>query len=86
MTLSIILFLIGLLGFVLNRKNILLMLMCIEMLLLSVTLLIVLVSLSFDDLEGHCFAIYLITIAGAESALGLGILVSYYKQRESLII
>nr|QTK22324.1 NADH dehydrogenase subunit 4L [Pneumocystis sp. 'macacae'] len=86
MTFSLILFLIGLLGFVLNRKNVLVMIMCIEILLLSVTLLIVLNSMAFDDLEGQCFGIYLITIAGAESAIGLGIIVSYYKQKDSIII
>nr|YP_010248556.1 NADH dehydrogenase subunit 4L [Pneumocystis canis]QTK22335.1 NADH dehydrogenase subunit 4L [Pneumocystis canis]QTK22365.1 NADH dehydrogenase subunit 4L [Pneumocystis canis] len=86
MVFSLILFLIGLIGFVLNRKNILLMIMCIEILLLSVTLLIVISSLLLDDLVGQCFGIYIITLAGAESAIGLGILVSYYKQKESLLI
>lgn len=86
MNLSLILFLIGLLGFVLNRKNVLLMIMCIEILLLSVTILIVVQSLSMDDLIGQCFGIYIITIAGAESAIGLGIIVSYYQLRESIML
>lgn len=79
MTFSLILFLIGLLGFVLNRKNVLLMIMCIEILLLAVTLFIVFNSMALDDLEGQCFAVYLISIAGAESAIGLGIIVSFYQ-------
>jgi NADH-ubiquinone oxidoreductase chain 4L len=79
MNFSIFLFLIGILGFVLNRKNIILMLISIEIMLLSITFLILISSLSFDDILGQTFAIYIITIAGAESAIGLGILVAYYR-------
>ena len=86
MNFSILLFLIGILGFVLNRKNIILMLISIEMMLLSVTLLILIFSMSFDDIIGQTFAIYIITIAGAESAIGLGILVAYYRLRGSIEI
>lgn len=87
MNLSLILFLIGILGFVLNRKNIILMLISIEiMLLLSVTFLILISSLNFDDILGQTFAIYIITIAGAESAIGLGILVAFYRLRGSIAI
>ena len=68
MSFSLILFLIGILGFVLNRKNIILMLISIEIMLLSITFLI------------------LIAIAGAESAIGLGILVAYYRLRGSISI
>lgn len=86
MSLSLILFIIGLLGFILHRKNIFLMLMCIEIMLLSITLLIVVSSQSMDDLIGQCFGIYIISIAGAESAIGLAIIVSYHRLRESIII
>ena len=79
MNFSIFLFLIGILGFVLNRKNIILM-------LLSITFLILISSLSFDDILGQTFAIYILTIAGAESAIGLGILVAYYRLRGSISI
>jgi NADH-ubiquinone oxidoreductase chain 4L len=79
MNLSLILFLIGILGFVLNRKNIILMLISIEIMLLAITFLILVSSLSFDDILGQTFAIYIIAIAGAESAIGLGILVAYYR-------
>ena len=85
MNFSIFLFLIGILGFVLNRKNIILMLISIEIMLLSITFLILISSLSFDDILGQTFAIYIITIAGAESAIGLGILVAYYRFISSLI-
>jgi NADH-ubiquinone oxidoreductase chain 4L len=86
MYLSIILFLIGLLGFVLNRKNIILMLISIEIMLLAVTFLILLSSLSFDDIIGQTFAIYIISVAGAESAIGLSILVAFYRLRGSVVI
>ena len=86
MYLSIILFLIGLLGFVLNRKNIILMLISIEIMLLAVTFLILLSSLNFDDIIGQTFAIYIISVAGAESAIGLSILVAYYRLRGSVVI
>lgn len=84
MNLAIILFLIGILGFVLNRKNIILMLISIEMMLLAVTLLILVSSYSFDDILGQTYSIYIIAIAAAESAVGLGILVAYYRLRGNI--
>jgi len=86
MTLSLILFLIGVIGFVLNRKNLILMLISIEIMLLAITLLILISSLNFDDILGQTYAIYIISIAGAESAIGLGILVAFYRLRGSLAI
>ena len=71
MTLSLVLFLVGILGFVLNRKNIILMLISIEMMLLVVTLLVIVSSFSFDDIVGQTYSIYIIAIAGAESAIGV---------------
>jgi NADH-ubiquinone oxidoreductase chain 4L len=79
MNLSLILFTIGILGFVLNRKNIILMLISIEIMLLAITFLILVSSLSFDDILGQTYAIYIIAIAGAESAIGLAILVAFYR-------
>jgi len=84
MNLSLTLFLIGILGFVLNRKNIILMLISIEMMLLAVTLLVLVSSYSFDDVLGQTYSIYIIAIAGAESAIGLGILVAHYRLRGSI--
>ena len=86
MNLSLILFLIGILWFVLNRRNIILMLISIEIMLLAITFLILLGSLSFDDILGQTYAIYIISIAGAESAIGLGILVAFYRLRGSVAI
>ena len=79
MNITLILFLIGILGFVLNRKNIILMLISIEIMLLSITFLILVSSLNIDDIIGQTYAIYIIAVAGAESAIGLGILVAFYR-------
>lgn len=79
MTLSIVLFLLGILGFVLNRKNIILMLISIEIMLLAVTVLVIVSSFAFDDIVGQTYSVYIIAIAGAESAIGLGILVAFYR-------
>lgn len=79
MNITLVLFLIGILGFVLNRKNIILMLISIEIMLLSITFLILLSSLNMDDIIGQTYAIYIIVVAGAESAIGLGILVAFYR-------
>src|SRR3954471_18555485 len=86
MNLSLLLFLIGIFGFVLNRKNIILMLISIEIMLLAITFLILINSLNFDDILGQTYAIYIIAIAGAESAIGLGILVAFYRLRGSVAI
>ena len=86
MNLSLILFLIGVLGFVLNRKNIILMLISIEIMLLAITFMILMSSLNFDDILGQVFAVLIISIAGAESAIGLGILVAFYRLRGSIAI
>ena len=86
MSLTLIIFVIGILGFIFNRKNIILMLISLEVMLLAITFLILISSLSFDDILGQTFAIYIITIAGAESAIGLGILVAFYRLRGSIAI
>lgn len=76
---SLTLFIIGFIGFILNRKNVILMLIAIEIMLLSITILILLNSLYFDDSIGQIFGIFIIALAGAESAIGLSILVAYYR-------
>jgi NADH-ubiquinone oxidoreductase chain 4L len=85
MNLSLLLFLIGILGFILNRKNIILMIIAIEIMLLSVTLLLLISSFGFDDNVGQTFSIFIISIAGAESVIGLSILVAFYRFYSSLI-
>jgi NADH-ubiquinone oxidoreductase chain 4L len=79
MSLTLVLFLIGILGFVFNRKNIILMLISIEIMLLSITFLILVSSINLDDIIGQTYAVYIIVIAGAESAIGLAILVAFYR-------
>jgi NADH-ubiquinone oxidoreductase chain 4L len=84
MFLGITLFLIGILGFVINRKNIILMLISIEIMLLAVTLMILINSILLEDILGQVFGVYIIVIAAAESAIGLGILVSYYRLKGNI--
>ena len=84
MNLSLFLFLIGILGFILNRKNIILMIISIEIMLLAVTILILIGSYTFDDSIGQTFSIFIISIAGAESVVGLSILVAYYRLRGNI--
>jgi NADH-ubiquinone oxidoreductase chain 4L len=86
MKLSLFLFLIGIYGFILNKKNLILMIISIELMLLAVTLIILFHSLNFDDLIGQIYALYIIAIAGAESAIGLAILVAFYRLRGSIAI
>lgn len=84
MLLGFILFLIGILGFVLNKKNIILMLISIEIMLLAITFIILINSIILEDIIGQVFGVYIIVIAAAESAIGLGILVSYYRLRGNI--
>ena len=84
MNLSLLLFLVGILGFILNRKNIILMIISIEIMLLAVTLLVLISSYSFNDSIGQTFSVYIISIAGAESVIGLSILVAYYRLRGNI--
>jgi NADH-ubiquinone oxidoreductase chain 4L len=86
MFIGLTLFLIGILGFVLNRKNIILMLISVEIMLLSVTFIILINSLLFEDILVQVFAIYIIVIAAAESAIGLGILVAFYRLRGTITL
>ena len=84
MTLSFLLFIIGILGFILNRKNIILLIISIEIMLLAVTLLVLISSFSFEDGIGQIFSIFIISLAGAESVIGLSILVGYYRLKGNI--
>ena len=86
MFLSLTLFVIGFLGFVFNRKSIILLFISIEIMLLSLTLSALKSAFIFEDVEGLLFSMLLIIIAGAESAIGLSILVSYYRLRGNVNI
>jgi NADH-quinone oxidoreductase subunit K len=80
------LFLIGVGGIVLNRKNIILLLMAIELMLLAVNYNFVVTSVLIDDLTGQIFALLVLTVAAAESAIGLALLMIYYRVRGSISI
>jgi NADH-quinone oxidoreductase subunit K len=80
----IALFLIGVLGLVLNRKNILITLMSIELMLLAINLNFIIFSIYLDDLAGYVFVLFILTIAAAESAVGLAILTIYYRLKNTI--
>jgi NADH-quinone oxidoreductase subunit K len=86
LVLNTIIFLIGVLGLVLNRKNILIILMSIELMLLAINMNFVVFSVHLDDLLGQVFALFVLTVAAAESAIGLAILVVYYRVRGTIAI
>jgi NADH-quinone oxidoreductase subunit K len=74
-------FLIGIFGIFLIKKNIIVVLMSIELMLLSININFVLFSIYLDDLTGQIFALFVLTVAASESAIGLAILVIYYRIR-----
>jgi NADH-quinone oxidoreductase subunit K len=84
--LSTILFCIGMSGIFLNRKNIISLLMSIEIMLLAVNINFVAFSSFLQDLVGQIFAIFILTVAGAEAAIGLAILVVYFNNRKNIEI
>jgi|TARA_B100002003_G_scaffold66796_1_gene62128 NADH-quinone oxidoreductase subunit K len=79
LTLGAIIFTIGIVGIFLNRKNIIVILMCIELILLAVNINLVSFSVFFNDLIGQIFALFILTVAAAEAAIGLAIIVAYYR-------
>jgi len=83
---DIILFCIGVLGIISNRRNILIVLMCIELILLSINLNFILFSVYLDDSYGQLFSLFILTVAAAEAAIGLAILILYYRIRGNIFI
>ena len=84
LTLSAIIFSIGIVGIFLNRKNVIIILMSIELILLSVNINLVSFSIFLQDLVGQVFAMFILTVAAAEAAVGLAIIVIYYKNKGSI--
>jgi len=84
--LGITLYIIGLYGFILRSNNFILMYISIEIMLLGLSILTLNYSILNDDLIGLIYGMYIIAIAGAESAIGLGILMTYYRFRGSISI
>ena len=81
-----ILFALGVLGVVANRKNLIVMLMAIELILLSVNLNLVAFSAYLHDLVGQIFAMFVLTVAAGEAAIGLAILVIYFRGRGTISV
>ena len=79
LTLGAVIFTIGIIGIFLNRKNIIVILMSIELILLAVNINLVSFSVFFNDLFGQIFALFILTVAAAEAAIGLAIIVAYYR-------
>ncbi|MBO43945.1 MAG: NADH-quinone oxidoreductase subunit NuoK [Rhodospirillaceae bacterium] len=86
LSLGAILFALGLFGIFLNRKNVIIILMSIELMLLAVNINFVAFSSYLYDLVGQIFAIFVLTVAAAEAAIGLAILVVYYRNRGSIAV
>ena len=84
--LSTVLFLIGVAGIFLNRKNIITILMSVELILLAVNINFVSASVYLRDLAGQVFTVFVLTVAAAEAAIGLAILVVYYRNRGSISV
>jgi NADH-quinone oxidoreductase subunit K len=80
------LFVIGIFGLFLNRKNIIVLLMSIELILLAVNINLVAFSTALGDLVGQVFTLFVLTVAAAEAAIGLAILVSFFRTRGSIAV
>ena len=86
LTLAAILFTLGVFGIFINRKNVIIILMSIELLLLSVNINLVAFSANLGDLVGQVFSLFILTVAAAEAAIGLAILVVYFRNRGSIYV
>ena len=84
LVLSAVLLVLGVFGIFLNRKNVIIILMSIELILLSVTLNLVAFSAALGDMTGQVLAMFVLTVAAAEAAIGLAIVVIYYRNRGSI--
>ena len=80
------LFVIGIFGIFLNRKNVIVILMSVELILLAVNLNMVAFSAFLNDITGQVFALFILTVAAAEAAIGLAILVVFYRNRGSIAV
>ena len=84
LTLAAIIFTIGIIGIFLNRKNVIIILMSIELILLAVNINLVSFSIYLQNLVGQIFTMFILTVAAAEAAVGLAIIVIYYKNKGSI--
>ena len=86
LTVAAILFVIGIFGIFLNRKNVIIILMSIELMLVSVNINFVAFSVFLDDMVGQVFTMFVLTVAAAEASIGLAILVCFYRIKNSILI
>ena len=86
LTVAAVLFTLGVFGIFLNRKNVIVILMSVELILLAVNLNLVAFSAFLGDLTGQIFALLVLTVAAAEAAIGLAILVVFYRNRGSIAV
>jgi NADH-quinone oxidoreductase subunit K len=86
LTVAAVLFTIGIFGIFLNRKNVIVILMSIELMLLAVNINFVAFSVQLSDLVGQVFALLVLTVAAGEAAIGLAILVVYFRNRGSIAV
>lgn len=86
LVLAALLFTLGVVGIFLNRKNVILILMCVELILLSVNINFVAFSAFMGDLTGQIFTMVVLTVAAAEAAIGLAILVVYFRNRTTIAV
>ena len=86
LTVAAIIFTIGVMGIFLNRKNIIVILMSVELILLAVNINFVAFSAYLGDLVGQVFALFILTVAAAEAAIGLAILVVYFRNRGTIAV
>ena len=86
LTLAAILFVIGVFGIFLNRKNIIVILMSVELMLLAVNINFVAFSAWLEDLHGQVFAMFILTVAAAEAAIGLAILVTFFRNKGQILV
>ena len=86
LTVAAVLFTLGVFGIFINRKNVIVILMSIELILLSVNINMVAFSTHLNDIVGQVFALLILTVAAAEAALGLAILVVFFRNRGSIAV
>ncbi|SFA72224.1 NADH dehydrogenase subunit K [Poseidonocella pacifica] len=86
LTVAAVLFVIGIFGLFLNRKNVIILLMSIELILLSVNINLVAFSSYSGDLVGQIFTLFVLTVAAAEAAIGLAILVCFFRNRGTIAV
>jgi NADH-quinone oxidoreductase subunit K len=84
LTLGAILFALSVAGIIINRKNVIVLLMCIELMLLAVNINLVAFSAFLQDLTGQVFTLFVLTVAAAEAAIGLAILVCFFRNRGTI--